>query len=231
MTDEQAVLRCQNGEHEAFRHLVERYKDVLFGTAVLMTGNRALAEEQVQEALLAAWRGISGFQSGRPVKPWLVRILVNAVVSQRRRRALDTVPLETYSHADDRPSPGETVEAKPRPTGDPRGARWVESGPPAGGRAAVFRGPDGSRTGRSYWRAGGHGQIAAQSSPEPASGTNRIGRCPRGVQPWPVTTDRIRKWNARCASTLKRRRRTFARLKTFGSPLKAEWICSLRGIQ
>lgn len=111
MTDEQAVLRCQNGEHEAFRHLVERYKDVLFGTAVLMTGDRALAEEQVQEALLAAWRGISGFQSGRPVKPWLVRILVNAVVSQRRRRAIDTVPLETYSHADDRPSPGETVEA------------------------------------------------------------------------------------------------------------------------
>ena len=55
--------------------------------------------------------GHSGFQSGRPVKPWLVRILVNAVVSQRRRRAIDTVPLETYSHADDRPSPGETVEA------------------------------------------------------------------------------------------------------------------------
>lgn len=112
MTDEQAVLRCQDGEHEAFRHLVDRYKDVLFGTAVLMTGNRALAEEQVQEALLAAWRGIAGFQSGRPVKPWLVRILVNAVLSQRRRRAIDTVPLETYRHADDRPQPGEAVEAQ-----------------------------------------------------------------------------------------------------------------------
>ena len=111
MTDEQAVLRCQNGEHEAFRHLVERYKDVLFGTAFLMTGNRTLAEEQVQEALLAAWRGIHGFHSGRPVKPWLVRILVNAVVSQRRRRALDTVPLENHNHADDRPHPGEAVEA------------------------------------------------------------------------------------------------------------------------
>ena len=112
MTDEQAVLRCQNGEHEAFRHLVERYKDVLFGTAFLMTGNRSLAEEQVQEALLAAWRGIPGFESGRPVKPWLVRILVNAVVSQRRRRAIDTVPLQNHSHADDRPQPGEAVEAQ-----------------------------------------------------------------------------------------------------------------------
>ena len=31
MTDEQAILRCQDGEREAFRHLVERYKDVLYG--------------------------------------------------------------------------------------------------------------------------------------------------------------------------------------------------------
>jgi len=97
MTDEQAVLRCQDGEREAFRHLVERYQDVLFGTAVLMTGNRAQAEEHVQEAFLAAWRGIQGFHSDRPVKPWLIRILVNTVVSQRRRRAVATVTLRLRS--------------------------------------------------------------------------------------------------------------------------------------
>ena len=86
MTDNEAVLRCQDGDRDAFRHLVERYRDVLFGTAVLMTGNRAVAEEQVQEALLSAWRGIKGFRRGSPVKPWLVRILVNAVLSHQRRR-------------------------------------------------------------------------------------------------------------------------------------------------
>ncbi len=112
MTDEQAVLRCQDGEHEAFRHLVEQYKDVLYGTALLMTGNRALAEEQVQEALLSAWRGIKGFRSGRPVKPWLVRILVNAIVSQRRKRAVPTVPLEDHNQADDDSHPVEAVEAQ-----------------------------------------------------------------------------------------------------------------------
>ena len=41
MNDNEAILRCQGGDREAFRHLVERYKDALFGTAVLMTGNRA----------------------------------------------------------------------------------------------------------------------------------------------------------------------------------------------
>ena len=69
MTDSEAVVRCQNGDRDAFRHLVDQYKDVLFGTAVLMTGNRATTEEHVQEAFLSAWRGIRGFRRGRPVKP------------------------------------------------------------------------------------------------------------------------------------------------------------------
>ena len=112
MTDEQAVLRCQDGEREAFRHLVERYQDVLYGTAVLMTGDRALAEEHVQEALLAAWRGIHGFRIGHSVKPWLVRILVNTVVSQRRRPVVATVPLEDHSQPDDLPQPADAAEAQ-----------------------------------------------------------------------------------------------------------------------
>ncbi len=95
MTDNEVITRCQDGDREAFRQLVERYRDVLFGTAVLMTGNRAVAEEQVQEALLSAWRGIGGFRLGSPFKPWLLRILVNAVLAQHRRRTLSTVNLDS----------------------------------------------------------------------------------------------------------------------------------------
>ena len=112
MTDEQAVLRCQDGEREAFRHLVERYQDVLYGTAVLMTGDRAQAEEHVQEAFLAAWRGMPGFHGERPVKPWLMRILVNTVMSQRRRRVVSTVSLEYESEAEDAARPAEEIEAQ-----------------------------------------------------------------------------------------------------------------------
>ncbi len=114
MTDNEAILRCQDGDRDAFRHLVEQYKDVLFGTAVLMTGNRAIAEEQVQEALLSAWRGIRGFRRGNPVKPWLLRILVNAVLAQQRRRTIQTVRLNDsgpeepdYGNLD----PAETLDA------------------------------------------------------------------------------------------------------------------------
>ena len=64
MNDEEAVRRCQDGDREAFRHLVERYKDVLYGTACLMTGNASVAEEHVQESFLLAWRGVGGFRVG-----------------------------------------------------------------------------------------------------------------------------------------------------------------------
>ena len=105
MRDDEAIARCQEGDRDAFRHLVDRYKDVLYGTAVLMTGNRAVGEEIVQEALLSAWRGIRGFKRGRPPKPWLVRILVNEVLTRQRKKSIPTIPLSDLDHAADPSAP------------------------------------------------------------------------------------------------------------------------------
>ncbi len=107
MNDEEAIRRCQGGEREAFRHLVEGYGGVLYGTAYLMTSDAALAEDHVQEAFISAWRGIRGFKTGRPVKPWLVRILVNKVLSHRRR---PSVPVVSLDEAAGTPGPAKEVE-------------------------------------------------------------------------------------------------------------------------
>ena len=112
MTDEEAIRMCQNGNRDAFHHLVEQYKDTLYGTAVLMTGNRTSADDQVQEAFLSAWRGIGKFRRGSPFKPWVVRILVNGILTQRRRRAVATEPLGESDPVDDSPDIVESVEAK-----------------------------------------------------------------------------------------------------------------------
>ncbi len=112
MTDEMAIVLCQEGDRDAFRYLVERYKDVLYGTACLMTGSRAHAEDHVQEALLSAWRGIRGFRKGLPFKPWLVRILVNVVLSQRRRRTVPTLSLGEEDWPEDSTDVAETAAAK-----------------------------------------------------------------------------------------------------------------------
>ena len=62
MTEDQAVMRCQHGERNALRYLVERYQDVVFGPAYDMTRKRALADELAQGSFLTAWKGIRSFR-------------------------------------------------------------------------------------------------------------------------------------------------------------------------
>ena len=93
LSDAEAVRRCQQGDRDAFRVLVERYGNVLYGTAYLMTRNHAIAEEMVQEGLVLAWRGIGGFRGGS-LKSWLARVLVNRVISEKRRAVAPTIPLD-----------------------------------------------------------------------------------------------------------------------------------------
>ena len=112
MTENEAVQRCQRGDREAFRYLAERYQGVVFGTAYNMTGNRAIAEELAQEAFLSAWKGIRTFRRGRPFKPWLMRILVNAVMSQRRRRSVVTTPIEGGDWPGDAEDPADALESR-----------------------------------------------------------------------------------------------------------------------
>ncbi len=107
MEEQEAVRLCQDGDRDAFRVLVERYQSVLFGTAFLMTRDQAVTEELVQDALLSAWKGIGGFRGDGPVKPWLVRILVNRVVSHQRRRSLPVVPI---AEATEPPAPDRTAQ-------------------------------------------------------------------------------------------------------------------------
>ena len=77
-----------------------------FRTACLILGNRADAEEAVQEAFLRAWRFRDSLTSVPSIKPWLYRVVVNACYSKLRteiphrdRRAgdepLDYLPAST----------------------------------------------------------------------------------------------------------------------------------------
>jgi RNA polymerase sigma-70 factor (ECF subfamily) len=56
-----------------------------FGAALRMTGNRQDAEDLVQEAALAAYRGLATFQPGTNFKAWFFRIMMNCYLTGRRR--------------------------------------------------------------------------------------------------------------------------------------------------
>jgi len=91
------VRRSQAGDKEAFRTLVEQYRSVLFGIAYLMIRDRGLAEDAVQEALIQTWKHLPSLRLHSSFKAWLVRIVVNEVKQQFRKKQVPTVPLEQAS--------------------------------------------------------------------------------------------------------------------------------------
>jgi len=96
------VRRCQAGDKEAFRILVEQYRNILFGTAYLMMRDRGLAEDAVQEALIQMWKHLPSLHLHGSFKAWIVRIVVNEVKQQFRKKQVPTVPLEQVAEiADD----------------------------------------------------------------------------------------------------------------------------------
>jgi RNA polymerase sigma-70 factor (ECF subfamily) len=63
----------------------------LLGAALRMTRNRADAEDLVQETVLRAYRGFSGFTEGTNLKAWLYRILTNTFINSYRRKQREPV--------------------------------------------------------------------------------------------------------------------------------------------
>ena len=57
----------------------------LFRSAVRMTGDRARAEDALQETMLQAWKSFDRFSSGTNCRAWLYKILFHCVKYQRRK--------------------------------------------------------------------------------------------------------------------------------------------------
>ncbi|KTB47794.1 RNA polymerase sigma factor, sigma-70 family [Dehalogenimonas alkenigignens] len=95
------VRRCQAGDAEAFRILVEAYRNTLFGVAFLMTHDRPAAEDAVQGGLVQVWRCLPSLRGPSKVKPWLIRIVVNEVKQQFRMKHVPVAPLEAAADIPD----------------------------------------------------------------------------------------------------------------------------------
>jgi RNA polymerase sigma-70 factor (TIGR02960 family) len=84
-TVEQAILeRARAGEEQAFRTLVEPYRRELQVHCYRLTGSLTDAEDLLQETLLAAWRGLAGFQQRSSLRSWLYRIATNQCLNALR---------------------------------------------------------------------------------------------------------------------------------------------------
>jgi len=110
LSDEALVALTARGEEGALAELYDRLGGVAFGLARRILRDQALAEDAVQEAFLAVWRGAARFVPERSrASTWVLMLVhrraVDLVRRQERRRTdpLDGLPEEQDPIAADIP--------------------------------------------------------------------------------------------------------------------------------
>jgi RNA polymerase sigma-70 factor (TIGR02960 family) len=78
------VERAGNGDEQAFRELVEPHRTDLHLHCYRILGSIHDAEDALQETLLAAWRGLPGFDGRSSMRTWLHKIATNRCLNKLR---------------------------------------------------------------------------------------------------------------------------------------------------
>jgi len=93
MDEAEAIAQLKAGKIAALRTLMEVYQVQAVQAAVLITQDRAVAEDIVQNAFLRTYERIGQFNNSRPFRPWFLRMVINdalkAAARQRRHLSID----------------------------------------------------------------------------------------------------------------------------------------------
>lgn len=109
LADEDLLTLVERGDAEAFEAIYDRHARIAYSLAFRLLGDRQAAEDLVQDAMLAVWRGASGYQPSRgSVRNWMLAILHNRGVDRlrtlgamsRRQDALEQVELRRPDEPD-----------------------------------------------------------------------------------------------------------------------------------
>ena len=106
--DPALVLRCREGDRDAFEQLVIRYQKPVFNVALRMLRNREDALDVAQTTFLKAFEHLGDYDPAFRFYSWLYRIAINeslnALALRKPRGELDG------NTADDRPGPDRAAE-------------------------------------------------------------------------------------------------------------------------
>lgn len=90
------IAQAKAGDQDAFRELVEPYRAELHVHCYRILGSVQDAEDALQETLLAAWRGLGGFEERASVRTWLYSVATNRALNvlraAKRRPQVDMPP-------------------------------------------------------------------------------------------------------------------------------------------
>jgi RNA polymerase sigma-70 factor (ECF subfamily) len=107
--DSVLVARAVRGDAGAYEEIVQRYEQIAFRTAYVITASAADAEEAAQDGFVKAYRALDRFRPDAALRPWLLQIVANEarnrVRAAGRRRRLELKFTEGVRPGDAAPSP------------------------------------------------------------------------------------------------------------------------------
>jgi RNA polymerase sigma-70 factor (ECF subfamily) len=92
--DEELMTRIQGGDEGAFRTLIERHQDRVYGTVARMMGGAGPeAEEAAQDIFLRVWKSAGTYRAEGKFTTWLMTVVRNQVFTRagqkNRRKDID----------------------------------------------------------------------------------------------------------------------------------------------
>jgi RNA polymerase sigma-70 factor (ECF subfamily) len=105
--DERLLAAVAGGDSQALTELYERYAGPLFGFLVRLAGDRTVAEEILQDTLLAVWRSAASYGGRSSVRTWLFGVARRQAHNRLRTwRSGSRPPTADLDEAGDPPEPG-----------------------------------------------------------------------------------------------------------------------------
>ncbi len=80
--DSHYIEQILQGNHKAFEHLVNKYKDMSYTIAYRILRQEQEAEECVQDAFMKVYRSLASFKEGAKFSTWLYKIVYNSALSR-----------------------------------------------------------------------------------------------------------------------------------------------------
>jgi len=93
-TDAELVCSLQTGNLEALGVLYDRHRNLVYRTALAITGDVEAAADLLHDVFLRLHRFASHIDPGRPLEPWLYRMTTNQAYTWIKRRRRWLRPLE-----------------------------------------------------------------------------------------------------------------------------------------
>src|SRR6478672_9114559 len=108
-SERELLTAARGGDESAFQRLVDPYRGELQAHCYRMLGSVHDAEDALQETLLRAWRGLSGFEARSSLRSWLYRIATNSSLTMIDKRPKRVLPIDYAPAADPHGGPGEPL--------------------------------------------------------------------------------------------------------------------------